>query len=192
MHERLTKVNFSNFLTFLGIGLYTTEGIGLILPIWASFKDNKNFPKVFTATYVFIIWCYLTLGILSYTKWYDETKHIIFFNFGKGFAFMFIVEVVYAVTIFFSNPINLFPVYESIYKLKSVSLKLEKYQWKKRFIVKYLIRVFFISGCFIICFFVPNFIKFIGLMGSALFPIIGFYIPIMINYTYFKRKGLLT
>ena len=50
----------------MGIAFYTTEGIGLILPIRASFKDNRKFPKVFYSTYVFIVWFYVIVGILSY------------------------------------------------------------------------------------------------------------------------------
>lgn len=46
---------------------------------------------------------------------FEDTKHIIFFNFDSSYTYMFIVEVVYAAAIFLSNPINLFPVYESIY-----------------------------------------------------------------------------
>ena len=63
---RMEKATFSNFLSFIGIAFYTTEGIGLILPIRASFKDNKRFPKVFYSTYVFIVWVYICYGILSY------------------------------------------------------------------------------------------------------------------------------
>lgn len=39
---------------------------------------------------------------------------------------MFILEVIYATAIFFSNPINLFPVYESLYKVKYIEKKLKE------------------------------------------------------------------
>ena len=63
---RLGHVDFSGLLSFIGIAFYTAEGIGLILPVRASFKDNKNFSKVFYGTFIFIVWSYMTLGILSY------------------------------------------------------------------------------------------------------------------------------
>lgn len=118
--NRLGHFNFPGFLSFLGIALYTTEGIGLVLPIRASFKDNKGFGKVFYGTFIFIVWCYLALGILSYIRFYDDTQHVIFFNFGTNYIYMFILEVFYACAIFFSNPINLFPIFESIYKTKTI------------------------------------------------------------------------
>ena len=88
---RLGHVNFKGFLSFLGIALYTTEGIGLVLPVWASFKDNKGFGKVFIGTFIFIVWCYMALGILSYIHYYDDTEHVIFFNFGTDFVYIFIL-----------------------------------------------------------------------------------------------------
>lgn len=46
--------------------------------------------------------------------------------------------------------------------------------------------------CFIICYFIPNFINFLSFVGSFLFPILGIYVPTLLNYSYFKRKGNLT
>lgn len=63
---RLGEFNIRNFFTFLGIGLYTIEGINLILPIRASYNNNGNYPRVFYSTFVFVVWCYLLLAILSY------------------------------------------------------------------------------------------------------------------------------
>ena len=66
MKERWTFFNIKNFFSYLGIALYTTEGIALVLPIRASFKDNKSFPKVFTITFVFINFFYILIGVFSY------------------------------------------------------------------------------------------------------------------------------
>lgn len=63
---RLGKYNIKNFLTFLGVSFYTAEGIGLVLPVRASFKNNKSFGKVFYGTFIFIMWCYISLAVLSY------------------------------------------------------------------------------------------------------------------------------
>jgi len=93
---------------------------------------------------------------------------------------MFIIEVIYATTIFFSNPINLFPVYESLYTTKFFRNAVENFKitGKKLYLFKFFLRIMIILICFGICFFIPDFIKFISLMGSALFPIIGLYIPV--------------
>lgn len=105
---------------------------------------------------------------------------------------MFVLEVIYAVAIFFSNPINLFPVYEIIYKMKWVETKLKGFTPKKQFYWKFFMRVIVMMICFFICYFVPNFINFLSFVGSFLFPILGIYIPVLLNYSYFKRKGDLT
>lgn len=62
----MTKFDITHFLTFLGVSFYTAEGIGLVLPVRASFKNNKKFGKVFYGTFIFIMWCYISLAVLSY------------------------------------------------------------------------------------------------------------------------------
>lgn len=191
-YERVTFVDFKGFFSFLGISLYASEGIGLILPIRASFKDNKNYDKVFYSTYIAILWCYLTLGIFSFLHFFMDTKNIIFFNFGKEYTYILILEIFYAISIFFSNPINLFPIYESVYNSKRIKETLENASKNKRFFIRYLIRVFITLFCFFVCLFLPNFIQFISFIGSFLFPIIGIYIPILLNYHYFSKKKMIT
>lgn len=66
LSNRLKEFNMKKFFAFLGIGFYTTEGIALVLPIRASYKNNAKFPKVFYGTFIVIIWCYLILAIFSY------------------------------------------------------------------------------------------------------------------------------
>lgn len=105
---------------------------------------------------------------------------------------MFLLEVFYATAIFFSNPINLFPIYESLYKLKPIEKWLNVMNDKKKFLAKFLIRLIIVFICFFICFFIPNFINFLSFIGAFLFPILGIYIPVLLNYSYFKRKGKLT
>ena len=121
-----------------------------------------------------------------------DTKHIIFFNFGKEYVYILILEIIYAISIFFSNPINLFPVYESIYDFDFIKKSLTDSSKNKQFLIKYLIRVFITLLCFFVCLFLPNFIKFISFIGSFLFPIIGIYIPVLLNYSYFKQKNKMT
>lgn len=105
---------------------------------------------------------------------------------------MYFIEIFYAIAIFFSNPINLFPIYESVYKIKFIQKKLKDSSKRKSYWIKFFLRLFIVLICFSICVFVPNFIKFISFVGSFIFPIIGLYVPIVLNYTYFKKKGTLT
>lgn len=67
-----------------------------------------------------------------------------------------------------------------------------RFSKKKQFLVKYAIRVVIIIFCFIGCSLIPNFINFIAFVGSFIYPMVGLYIPLLLNYSYFKRKGTLT
>ena len=116
---------------------------------------------------------------LTKKKFFDKTKNVIFFNYGSDYIYMFILEIFYATAIFFSNPINLFPVYESIYQLKYFQKIIKDYSPKKTYWTKYCVRIFIVIICFTICLFIPNFIAFISFVGSFIFPIIGIYIPVI-------------
>ena len=63
---RINQFHIEHVLSFLGIALYTTEGLNLVIPLRHSFKDNENFPKLLYGTFTFVVWCYITTGILSY------------------------------------------------------------------------------------------------------------------------------
>lgn len=93
---------------------------------------------------------------------------------------MFVLEVIYASAIFFSNSINLFPIYESLYKLKPIDKIVKNSTPKKAYLVKLGLRISVIIVCFGVCFLVPDFIDFISFVGSFLFAIIGLYIPVIL------------
>lgn len=40
LSEKLTKFKIMNFFSFFGLAFYTAEGIGLVTPLRATFKDN--------------------------------------------------------------------------------------------------------------------------------------------------------
>ena len=45
-----------NFFLFFGQVFYTSEGVGLILPIRSIFKEKNNFNKFFNGTFSIISW----------------------------------------------------------------------------------------------------------------------------------------
>ena len=40
LSEKLTTFKITNFFSFFGLAFYTAEGIGLVTPLRATFKDN--------------------------------------------------------------------------------------------------------------------------------------------------------
>lgn len=176
----------SNIFTFLGIALYASEGIGLILPIRSTVGNAKLFRKLFKGTFIFVIWCYASVGIFSYLRFGNDTKEVIFFNFKADKTFFFLLSTIYMTSIFISNPIGMFPVFLSIYKSRYIKKLQEKHSDYKLYITKYVIWVLLITFNFTVCLFAPNFIKYIEFIGAFLMPIIGIYVPVGLNYSYFK------
>lgn len=92
---------------------------------------------------------------------------------------MFTLQVIYACAVFLSNSINLFPVYESLYKSSIVKSLIKDADNQEVYLVKFGVRVAVIILCFTVCFYAPNFINFISFVGSFLFAIIGLYVPVI-------------
>ena len=88
----------------------------MILPIRYTVKNPSLFRKLFKGTFIFIIWCYASVGIFSYLRFGNETKEVIFFNFKADKTYFFLLSTIYMTSIFVSNPISMFPVFFSIYK----------------------------------------------------------------------------
>lgn len=91
---------------------------------------------------------------------------------------MFILEIIYACAVFLSNPINLFPVYESLYRTTIIRSFINEADKRETYFIKFGVRVIIVILCFTVCFHAPNFINFISFVGSSLFAIIGLYVPV--------------
>lgn len=64
--DRLTDVRFDELFKFLGIAFYVAEGIALVIPVRASFKNNEKFLPLYYSTFTFIVWIYVLMGVLSF------------------------------------------------------------------------------------------------------------------------------
>lgn len=150
------------------------------------------------------------------------------------------MKIIYSIIIFFSNPINLFPVYSIIYEfdfikkclknakiskkeeantvdldefginisqdmdkndpkvkqkttsledisiknlqLEKLNLEIDKKNKIRNYFIKYLIRIVVMVIGFLIAIVSPNFVKFISLIGSFIFSMLGFVFPVSIIY----------
>lgn len=91
---------------------------------------------------------------------------------------MKILHIIYCCSVFMSNPINIFPVYENLLTYKKLSEFLKNLSTIKSFCFWYFLWVMIVVISVVICIYVPNFITFIEIIGSVLFPILGIFIPV--------------
>ena len=97
---RSAKIDFSFLLPFIGIGAYTIEGIGLIIPLRRDFI-KRNSPQMFRSyyicTFMFIIFIYLLFGTANYLRFGSKTRSSIFYNYDSSSMVIFVLENLYAV-----------------------------------------------------------------------------------------------
>lgn len=66
MTDRITDFWMSKIFQFIGLAFYAAEGIALVIPVRGSFKNNKEFVRLYYSTFTFVVWAYTIMGILGY------------------------------------------------------------------------------------------------------------------------------
>lgn len=95
--------------TFAGTAIFAYEGISLILPIANSMKDPSKFPLVLSLVMLVIGAMMILVGSLSYIAFGDEVTTVIFNAMPAGDPLAPLVQLLYALAIFFSFPLSIYP-----------------------------------------------------------------------------------
>lgn len=98
-----------SFPLFFGQMTAALEGIGLVIPVETSMKNKARFPMVLRIALVIMTLVLMTVGILGYVSFGDNTRSIILLNFGAS-PVVTLVKWVLVVGILFTYPLQLVPV----------------------------------------------------------------------------------
>ncbi|CAG8527979.1 12313_t:CDS:2 [Gigaspora margarita] len=101
--------NPRDFALFIGTAVFTFEGIGLIIPITESMKEPKKFPKVLIGVMIFVTIIFTSIGVLSYAAFGKDVKTVVILNLPSDDPIVRIVQLLYALAILLSVPLQLFP-----------------------------------------------------------------------------------
>ncbi|CAG8563523.1 15214_t:CDS:2 [Racocetra persica] len=105
----IKSFNSADFAMFIGTAVFTFEGIGLIIPITESMKEPEKFPKVLTGVMIFITIIFTSIGVLSYAAFGKEVQTVVILNLPPNDPLVRIVQLLYALAILLSVPLQLFP-----------------------------------------------------------------------------------
>lgn len=176
----------------LGIMLYAFEGITMYIPMRKDYNSRTSFHPFFIGTLLFISSFILFINVPSYYRFYDKTEEIIFMNFGPQYLLVHVMKIVYLGVVFLSNPINLFPIYNSFLSFSSVKKFLHPKSKTFREMTMFFIRIVLTLICLLVAALVPSFINFISFVGSFFFSLLGIVIPTLLYLTHFSRIKKLT
>lgn len=177
-HEEVKAFDFSNLLCVTAISVYSLEGVGLILPLESSCIDRKAFPSLLKKVIFGITSLMITFGCCGYIAFGSATEAPITLNlFGSWANF---VKLALCLALYLTYPIMMFPVNEVI-----EDMFLQESSKPNR-----LFRFLVVLITALVAYAIPDFGKFLSLVGSSICTLLGFIIPCYFHLAVFERNEL--
>jgi len=176
--EQLVTFNFSNLLYILGVSIYSLEGAGMVLPLESSYENRDNFSSILTTCIIGITTLLAGFGFCGYRAFGALTETPITLNLEGEWAAT--VKIALCVALYFTFPIMMFPVNEVM----------EDFFLKKGPRPNRIFRASVVLFSASIAYAVPNFGKFLSLVGSSVCTILGFILPAFFHLKAFRVAEL--
>eukprot|EP00397_Hematodinium_sp_SG-2012_P027162 GEMP01028521.1.p1 GENE.GEMP01028521.1~~GEMP01028521.1.p1 ORF type:complete len:563 (+),score=80.20 GEMP01028521.1:87-1775(+) len=172
----LVAVNFSGYPIFFGMGVFTFEGIGMILPIQHVMEEPEKMSWLLRFAMVLLTCLFVSFGLLCYVTYGSETNSMITANYPVSKLTSF-VRLFYALGVFFTFPIMMFPVFQLFERIfKTVR------QGPRRDLKRCAMRFTIVSLSGIVAVSVPDFGLFLGLIGSVTCTLLSYILPAIFHY----------
>lgn len=183
--ESIIDFPFSTFPIFLGLAIYSFEGIGLVLPIYNNMKKRSSVKFVVILALGLYTFMMLFFGILGYLSYGKKTYDVITKNMSDYPIPVYIINGCLIITLFFTYPIQLFPIPELFESYTN------RIRYFNNFLFKILIRSFLVFGTILGAIFGQLFgfgivLSFIGAIGGSS---LAFTLPGLIHLVTFWPKS---
>lgn len=170
----IIQFNQNHWTLFIGTAIFTFEGIGLIIPIQESMKDQTKFPKVMGIVMLIITTLFVGMGAISYAAYGSKTETVVLLNLPQDNRTVNTVQLLYSLAILLSTPLQIFPAIRITENaLFTKSGKYNPYiKWQKN-----IYRFFIVALCAAIAWGgADNLDKFVALVGNfACIPLVYIY-----------------
>lgn len=172
--------NKSEFSLFIGVAIFAFEGIGLIIPIQESMIYPNHFPKVLAAVIITISTIFVFIGALGYFTFGEKIETVILLNLPQTSPFVIMIQILYALAILLSTPIQIFPAVRlielRIFSIRHTGRSSATIKWLKN-----LIRLSFVLlTSFAALYGGQNLDKFVSFVGCfACIPLVYMYPPML-------------
>ncbi len=177
-HEAVILGNFSKVLYVSSVALYSLEGVGMVLSLEASCADRKWFPTLLKQTLFGITSLMAVFGCCGYFAFGSETQAPITLNLEGNWAT--VVKLALCVGLYLTFPIMMFPVNEVM-----EDIFVGDGSRPNR-----VFRTFVVVLSALIAYLLPDFGKFLGLVGASICTILGFILPCFFHLKAFDRTEL--
>ena len=176
------EFSLDGFPYYFSVAIYCFEGAGMILSLEESIAEDlrPKFKNFFVSTIVGITTLYITFGAAGYLSYGPETRDIITLNLPNngGFNFSILVKSCLCVSLFFTYPIMLFPVFSILEKKMTIATSGVKSKVLRLFVV-------LLTGIIVVR--VPNFGQLMALVGASCCTLLAFIMPALMHLVLFRH-----
>eukprot|EP00824_Muranothrix_gubernata_P026824 TRINITY_DN971_c0_g1_i3.p2 TRINITY_DN971_c0_g1~~TRINITY_DN971_c0_g1_i3.p2 ORF type:complete len:368 (+),score=40.50 TRINITY_DN971_c0_g1_i3:345-1448(+) len=164
-------VNWSQFPILYGIAAYAFEGINLTIPIQSSMSRPADYPFILDVSMFITGVLYVGLALLGYARYGNRTESIITLNLPEDIPTMIMI-ILMAIAMFFTFPVQLFPVSEMVDEWLHLKRGTSSLVIKRR-----LVRLVLVLICLGFAMGVPDFGLFLALIGGFSNSLVQFVFP---------------
>lgn len=183
-HDNIVAVDLKGLVYVTSICIYSLEGVGLILPLESSAKDRVGFPTLLTQVIFGIFLLMAFFATCGYVAFGNGTISPISLNL-KGESAMF-VQMALCLALYLTYPMMMFPVNDVLEDLFfRDSMKPPTTYWPSR-----SFRCGVVLTTATIAYALPNFGKFLELVGASICTLLGFILPCLFDIKVFGKTEL--
>lgn len=182
--DNIRAVDFSGIIYVTSVCIYSLEGVGLILPLESSCANREGFPKLLKRVIIGITVLMGFFGTCGYVAFGDATLSPISLNLkGESAAF---VQMALCLAIYLTYPIMMFPVSDVMENL----FLTESTKPPRSYCPSRTFRLCVVIMTATIAYTIPNFGKFLELVGASICTLLGFILPCIFHIKVFGRSEL--
>mmetsp|Transcript_19856 Transcript_19856/g.41643 ORF Transcript_19856/g.41643 Transcript_19856/m.41643 type:complete len:507 (+) Transcript_19856:198-1718(+) len=182
--DSIKAVDFTGVVYVISVCIYSLEGVGLILPLESSCANREGFPKLLKQVILGITLLMAFFGTCGYIAFGDDTISPISLNLqGESAAF---VQMALCLAIYLTYPIMMFPVSDVLENLFLSDAR----KPPRSYCPSRTFRLTIVLMTATIAYTIPNFGKFLELVGASICTLLGFILPCMFHIKVFGRSGM--
>lgn len=178
--------NKTDFSLFIGTAIFTFEGIGLLIPIQESMQKPSHFQPCLSGVMCIITFIFISSALICYAAFGAKVETVILLNFPQDSPFTSSVQMLYALAILLSTPLQLFPAIRILENWTFPLTASGKHNPRIKWLKNYFRTAVVLMTSLLAWVGANDLTKFVSLVGSfACVPLIYIYPP-MLHFAAFK------
>lgn len=172
--------NRMDWSLFIGTAIFTFEGIGLLIPIQESMKNPQHFYPSLAFVMSVVTFIFISSGLLCYCAFGAKVETVVLLNFPQDSIATMSVQLIYALAILLSTPLQLFPAIRIFETWTFPPNASGKHNQRVKWLKNYFRTGVVISTALLAWIGANDLDKFVSLVGSfACIPLIYIYPPLL-------------